>query len=307
MPWIGKPSAHSGHEAVPQNEQALASPPSGSADPAGTRSANKQRVNETNKFCVLLVDDDVCLTAIAKNAFRKNLPEAELLIARSIAEAQMLVSEYRVQFFILDMNLPDGNGMDFLCDVRTTSPEVRVVIITGTPLPHYRQQSQELDVLMFREKPIDWKEITELVRKDLRVKEETAFRKKDGGTNTAHITKDGGYAVSLTCLSALDIIQLKCLTSASLVLEIHSKEGAGQVYFVNGEIVHAEASELNGADLKGEAAFERILRWRGGKILELPVAKPPERTINESWQGLLLNAAQRVDEATADSQLSSSS
>ena len=111
-------------------------------------------MSKPEKFCVLVLDDDICLTTILAKALRSGLSSAEVLIARSVAEAQLLVSEYKIHFFILDVNLPDGNGIDFLCDVRTCNPEARVVMMTATPLPEYELRSKELGILLFRQKPV---------------------------------------------------------------------------------------------------------------------------------------------------------
>ena len=240
-------------------------------------------MTKSEKFCVLVLDDDICLTTIVTKALRNGLPNAEVLTARSVAEAQLLLSEYKIHFFILDINLPDGNGIDFLCDVRTLFPEARVMMITASPLPPYEQQTRELGVLLFRQKPVDTKEIVQLVR---------SHSDKMGHDTSVH-NADGSFAVSLTCLSALDIIQLKCLSSATLVLQIASPSGIGRIYFENGEIVHAETP-----DSRGEMAFEHILRWKGGRIKELTPAYKPPRTIHTGWQGLLLNVAQKIDETT---------
>jgi CheY-like chemotaxis protein len=241
-------------------------------------------VTKTEKFCVLVLDDDICLTTVVTKALRSGVPDIEVLVARSVAEAQLLLSEFKIHFFILDINLPDGTGMDFLCDVRTTSPDARVVMVTATPLPHYEQQSKELGVLLFRQKPVDTKEIVQLVR----------MHSERMGHGTSVQNADGSFAVSLTCLSALDIIQLKCLASATLVLQVASPSGIGRIFFENGEIVHAETPES-----RGEGAFEQILRWKGGRIKEMAPAHKPPRTINTGWQGLLLNVAQRIDETAS--------
>ncbi len=240
-------------------------------------------VTKNEKFCVLVLDDDICLTTIVTKALRNGLPNAEVLTARSVAEAQLLLSEFKIHFFILDINLPDGNGIDFLCDVRTLFPEARVMMITASPLPQYEQQTKELGVLLFRQKPVDTKEMVSLVRS----------HSEKMGHSTSVQNNDGSFAVSLTCLSALDIIQLKCLSSATLVLQVASPSGIGRIYFENGEIVHAETP-----DSRGEGAFEQILRWKGGRIKEMAPAYKPPRTINTGWQGLLLNVAQKIDEAT---------
>jgi CheY-like chemotaxis protein len=239
-------------------------------------------VTKTEKFCVLVLDDDICLTTIVTKALRHGLPNADVLTARSVAEAQFFLSEYKIHFFILDVNLPDGDGIDFLCDVRTLFPDARVMMVTSAALPQHEAQTRELGVLLYRQKPVDTREIVQLVR--------AHYESIDHGTSMHNA--DGSFAVSLTCLSALDIIQLKCLASATLVLQVVSPHGIGRIYFENGEIIHAEAPGGH-----GEYAFEQILRWKGGRIKELPAAANPLHTINTGWQGLLLNVAQRIDEA----------
>jgi len=238
-------------------------------------------VTKQEKFCVLLLDDDICLTTIVTKALRTGLPAAEVLTARSVAEAQLLVVEYKIHFFILDVNLPDGTGIDFLCDVRTFNPEARVMMITASPVPEYAERSKELGVLLFRQKPVDPKEIVKVVRSHC----------DNMGHGTSVQNADGQFAVSLTCLSAIDIIQLKCLSNATLVLQVASPSGIGRIYFDNGQIIHAET-----LDIQGEDAFEQILRWKGGRIKETTAFTKPPRTITTGWQGLLLNIAQRIDE-----------
>jgi DNA-binding response OmpR family regulator len=232
---------------------------------------------------VLLLDDDICLTTIVTKALRTGMPNAELLTARSVAEAQLLLSEYKIHFFILDVNLPDGTGTDFLCDVQTVHPDARVMMITSSSLPEHKERSKELGVLLFRQKPVDAKDIVKLVRSHY----ETL------GHATSAQNTEGQFAVSLTCLSALDIIQLKCLSSATLMLQVTSPRGVGRIYFEDGQIIHAETPETS-----GEAAFEEILRWKGGRIKEMDAPFKPPHTITTGWQGLLLDIAQRIDEAS---------
>jgi len=231
----------------------------------------------------MLLDDDICLTTVVTKALRNGLPNAEVLTARSIAEAQLLLSEYKIHFFILDVNLPDGTGIDFLCDVQTLYPDARVMMITATTVPEYEQRSKELGVLLFRQKPVDPKEIVKVAR--------SHYESMGHATSVQHA--DGQFAVSLTCLSALDIIQLKCLSNATLVLQVASPSGIGRIYFENGQIIHAETPET-----RGEGAFEQILRWKGGRIKEMTAPYKPPHTITTGWQGLLLNIAQRIDETT---------
>ena len=218
-------------------------------------------------------------------AVRLGLPSAEVLTARSVAEAQLLLSEFKIHFFILDVNLPDGTGIDFLSDLRTRFPDARVMMITSSPVSDHEKATKDLGVLLFRQKPVDTKEIVKLVRSHY----------ENMGHATTMQNADGKFAVSLTCLSALDIIQLKCISNATLVLQVTSSNGVGRIHFENGQIVHAETP-----DSRGEKAFEEILRWKGGQIKEMAAPCNSLLTITTGWQGLLLNVCQRLDETSHD-------
>ena len=245
----------------------------------------KNAVSKTEKFCVLVLDDDICLTTTVMKAIRMDLPEAEVLTARSVAEARLLLLEFKIHFFILDVNLPDGTGIHFLANLRQRFPDARVMMVTASSPAKHEQATRDLGVLLFREKPVDTKEIVKLVR--------SHYENMGHGTTLRHA--DGKFAVSLTCLSALDIIQLKCVSNATLVLQVASANGIGRICFEDGQIVHAETPTA-----RGEAAFEEILCWKGGRIKEMTTAYQPPHTITMDWQGLLLNACQRIDENSRD-------
>jgi two-component system response regulator RegA len=78
---------------------------------------------------LLLVDDD--------QAFRQRLSVTldrrgfAVTVAGSLAEARDLARSLKPDFAIVDMRLGDGNGLDLLPDLRSASPDVRVVILTG--------------------------------------------------------------------------------------------------------------------------------------------------------------------------------
>ena len=66
----------------------------------------------------------------------------------------------------------------------------------------------------------------------------------------------------------------------------------GRIWIHNGDLVDAETQELI-----GEPAFQRILSWKTGNF-EIQLAQPKRpRTIMTSYQGLLLETVQALDEA----------
>jgi hypothetical protein len=96
----------------------------------------------------------------------------------------------------------------------------------------------------------------------------------------------------------VDIIQLECLSQSSSVLKITHNTTAGKIWIEHGQLIDAEVE-----DLRGEAAFHRILAWKTGGFETLPPEPHRERTIEQSCNALLLEVAQAIDEST-DSQTS---
>lgn len=234
------------------------------------------------KFSVLILEDDLTVLKSIGLAIRELLPDVVIHAVATVAEAQQLCSDHAIHFYIVQADLPHGAGLDFLCDLRTFSPDSRVATLADKLTGDQEQQLQKLGTLEHFKLPLDVKALARLVQ--------THHGFMTSGTG--QLDAKGEFSVSLTCPSALDIIQLKCLSGATLVLQISSSHGAGRIYFDHGEIIHAETARL-----RGERAFERMLRWKGGRIKELPLERCPDRTITTDWQGLLLKIAQHIDES----------
>lgn len=77
---------------------------------------------------ILVVEDDYALN----NGIALSLKEEEILQAFSISEARNLL-EQKVDLIILDINLPDGNGLDFCREIRKTS-NVPVIFLTANDM-----------------------------------------------------------------------------------------------------------------------------------------------------------------------------
>jgi CheY-like chemotaxis protein len=235
-------------------------------------------------FEVLLLEDDQISQISASRAITRAVPEAKLLIAPTLAEARALLTSHQPQLCVLDIQLPDGSGIDFLYDVQTNAPTASVAILTGVPLPQYRDQAEAFGVLHFMEKPADSLALGEVAR-SLWEK----WRKAHGGADT------GGFSAMLTQLTTLDIIQLKCLARVTVTLEfIREHGGRGRIYFKDGEIIHAEAGKVSGVE-----AFNEIVGWHSGRVQEISGGTAPSRSVEGNWQSLLMNAVHWVDEKKA--------
>jgi DNA-binding NarL/FixJ family response regulator len=240
------------------------------------------------RFRILLLEDVFVTSLAVARALEFELPECIVMRAQSLYEARVLLKTYDFHFFVVDIQLPDGSGIDFLPAIAERCPNAGMIIITASPLPKYRQRASEFGVLHFMEKPVDLPLLARLIARHLH------------GEPKVLSGSDTSFSASLRKLSVLDVIQLKCLARASVRLDFTRSEGTlGRIYIKDGEVVHAEVVPPSGAGCKeGVEAFNETLSWRGGKVDEALEPDPPRITIQENWQSLILNGTKWVDELT---------
>ena len=80
---------------------------------------------------ILIVEDDKKLNDGIKLALRN---EFRCLQAFSLRSASDIYKEQSADLIILDVNLPDGNGMDFLTEIRKTANKMEMDIVSGLEL-----------------------------------------------------------------------------------------------------------------------------------------------------------------------------
>lgn len=80
---------------------------------------------------ILVVEDDLALC----DGIRLSLegPSTHVYQAHSLAEAQTLLANEHPNLLILDINLPDGSGLDFCRQIRQTS-QLPIVFLTANDL-----------------------------------------------------------------------------------------------------------------------------------------------------------------------------
>jgi len=90
-------------------------------------------------------------------------------------------------------------------------------------------------------------------------------------------------------------VQMECMGGATRVLRIESDGEVGYLYLREGHVLHA----ITGRRVGEQAVFE-MLGWTVGTIGSCERPWPTRPLITTSWQGLMLRAAQALDEAQRD-------
>lgn len=110
-----------------------------------------------------------------------------------------------------------------------------------------------------------------------------------------------GFKGALAGLSLTDVIQLKGHNKYTGAITVEYGSSQGVIYFVDGEIIHAE---LGGES--GEQAIYQIIKWPGGTFNIHPEMTSNVCTIHYRTDFLLLEALRRLDEENAGSAVNTS-
>jgi DNA-binding response OmpR family regulator len=226
---------------------------------------------------VLVLEPEGDLAGKIRAALQEAAPSAQVDLAQSLEEAQRLVMNDRPDLFVLDVDAVPDLGQEFLYDLRTSHPNARAIVLTGTHLAAHREQAAGLGAIHFLEKPFPHGDFVDLVQALLSPSKNAESEKFQGTLSDLHLA---------------DIIQLKCMSGSSAALQFTGPQGEkARVYFESGQVRHATAPGKEGV-----AAFNEIVNWKGGQISEVTGATQSPRTIDLDWQILLMDAVRNIDE-----------
>ncbi|MEK6773146.1 MAG: sigma-54 dependent transcriptional regulator [Bdellovibrionota bacterium] len=113
---------------------------------------------------VLILDDESSLrTALFRVLDRKGL---KVITAHRIEEAKMLCQgDSPVDLAIVDLNLPDGDGIEFMSYLKGLSPATEVIILTGHGTIESAIRATQKGAFHFVTKPFNLDELLSLVEK----------------------------------------------------------------------------------------------------------------------------------------------
>lgn len=81
---------------------------------------------------ILLVDDHVLIRDAMRSVLLEVDPSAAIYEAQSAREAVELIAEHpEISLALLDLSLPDGQGLDLLADLRSSHPSTAVVMLSA--------------------------------------------------------------------------------------------------------------------------------------------------------------------------------
>jgi two-component system KDP operon response regulator KdpE len=121
---------------------------------------------------VLLVEDEelnrVLVRAILARATDDVVRSVDLVEAASLATARSALDGHPVDVVLLDVNLPDGNGLTLATDLAERDTRPRVIALTASVLPHERAAAMSAGCDAFLDKPYAAQDLLDVLAEHLR-------------------------------------------------------------------------------------------------------------------------------------------
>ncbi len=121
---------------------------------------------------ILIIDDDEGVVWVVEKALSKL---GYNIIAKTDLKSGIDSIENKPQVILLDLVLPDGNGLDALLEIKLKSPNSNVIIISAHGRMESTIQAMKLGAFDYIDKPFDVEELNIVVEKalkDIRMREE---------------------------------------------------------------------------------------------------------------------------------------
>ena len=82
---------------------------------------------------ILLLEDNPLDADLVSRGIQKKWPTIEIIIVSRLADAKkILIKDSLIDLAIFDLDLPDGNGLDLLSELRESNYQLPIIILTGS-------------------------------------------------------------------------------------------------------------------------------------------------------------------------------
>ncbi|MBF2054406.1 MAG: DUF4388 domain-containing protein [Candidatus Sericytochromatia bacterium] len=234
-------------------------------------------------FRIFIFEDHPEHIAYLKKLFQ--VPGCQVFFENRLAQATQRFKSSPFDLSIVSLDMPDHEGDELATWLIENYPR-RSVILTGSEaLPEHEDLLNSKSVLGFFPAPLDPQIMTRVMSRS-----------------------DSGLRGQVQRMQIPDLLQALRWSHKAIVLNFQDAvlQQDAAVYMQRGEVVHVEIYQRHNLTqtrellLSGAEAFDALLNFRNGTFSEQIWQVPSEYSIQIPFDGLMMNAAQRKDEARWD-------
>ncbi|PIU00643.1 MAG: DNA-binding response regulator [Bdellovibrionales bacterium CG10_big_fil_rev_8_21_14_0_10_45_34] len=189
---------------------------------------------------VLVIDDEssirISITRFLESRSFQVFSAGSLLVAR-----ELLSKNSEIDVVLLDLRLPDGNGIEFLTEIRSQNPQTQVVVLSGFGTVQNAIEATQRGAFHFITKPFNLEEVAVVIDRAIEQKklktENTALKQ-----HISHRYKFSNIiGESKEIKSVLSLIERVCDTDATVLVTGESGTGKELV----AQAIHQNSSRRN--------------------------------------------------------------
>lgn len=181
---------------------------------------------------ILLVDDDTTFCLMLKTWLTKRGYQVDE--AFSCREAMGKVKENGYEVILTDLRLPDEDGMYLLQRVKSTTPQVQVILMTGYADIHTAVQAMKLGAFDYVAKPVIPDEILKKIQDALEQKTQPVGKKREKKGPAAEYIKGSSREAD----KLFEYIRLVAPTMMTVL--ITGESGSGKEYIAR--LIHSQSN-----------------------------------------------------------------
>ena len=111
---------------------------------------------------ILIVDDDESFRSALRNAFQRR--GYEVALAGGLEEARRVSQTFAADYAVVDLRMPDGNGLEVVRELRARPEAPQVVVLTGYGTIGTAVEAVRMGAINYLSKPADADEIEAALR-----------------------------------------------------------------------------------------------------------------------------------------------
>lgn len=111
------------------------------------------KISNSKNYSVLVVDDEVNVCEFLKDFL--TYEGYCVSVSTSSKQALDMVQKQHFDLILLDIIMPEINGLEFMARVKRAIPHVNVMVITGSKDQNIRDEAYRLGAVDYIDKPID--------------------------------------------------------------------------------------------------------------------------------------------------------
>jgi two-component system, NtrC family, response regulator HydG len=189
---------------------------------------------------ILLIEDDVPFCKLLDKFLIKKAYDVTL--AFSATEARLAIKKESFDLILMDIRLPDSDGIGLMMEFKTSNPEIPVVLMTGYSDVNTAVKAIKNGASDYISKPFNPDEVLLVITNAMQLPEkETPTKKKEPNKQQAPPKEEFVKGISVASKKLLDHIQLLSPTDMSVL--IIGESGTGKEIIA--QSIHQQSNRSN--------------------------------------------------------------